>query len=222
LVNLNEPCKIEDTSWIKPGKSLWDWRVWGYRAQDGFEYGLNTKSHKRLIDFASENNIQYLLIDADWYGSEFSETSDPTTSREGVDIVDCMQHAKSKNIGVILYLNDIGARKFGLERVLEQFSEWGASGVKYGFMRGSPEEKVRQTRKVVELCARYKLMVNFHDYPIPPSGDSRTYPNLVTKEFGHSQADAQRSYFPETAVNQPLINMMFSIVCPICIITIKM
>jgi hypothetical protein len=40
LVNLNEPCKIEDTSWIKPGKSLWDWRVWGYKAPDGFEYGL--------------------------------------------------------------------------------------------------------------------------------------------------------------------------------------
>jgi len=208
LVNLNEPCKIEDTSWIKPGKSLWDWRVWGYKAQDGFKYGLNTKSHKRLIDFASENNIQYLLIDADWYGSEFSETSDPTTSREGVDIVDCMQYAKSKNIGIILYLNDIGAKKFGLESVLKQFSEWGASGVKYGFMRGTPEDKVRQTRKVVELCAKYKLIVNFHDYPIPPSGDRRTYPNLVTKEFGHSQADAKRSYYPETAVNQPLINMI--------------
>ncbi|GAA3602759.1 glycoside hydrolase family 97 catalytic domain-containing protein [Flavivirga amylovorans] len=208
LVNLNEPCKIEDPSWIKPGKTMWDWRVWGYKAQDGFEYGLNTKSHKRLIDFASENNIQYLLIDADWYGSEFSKTSNPTTSREGIDIVDCMQYAKSKNIGVILYLNDIGAKKFGLERVLKQFSEWGAKGVKYGFMRGTVEEKVRQTRNVVELCAKYKLTVNFHDNPIAPSGDRRTYPNLITKEFGHSQADAKKSYFPETAVNQPLINMI--------------
>ena len=208
LVNLNEPCKIEDPSWIKPGKTMWDWRVWGYKAQDGFEYGLNTKSHKRLIDFASKNNIQNLLIDADWYGSEFSETSDPTSSREGVDIVDCMQYAKSKNIGVILYLNDIGAKKFGLERVLKQFSEWGATGVKYGFLKGSVEEKVRQTRNIVELCAKYKLTVNFHDYPIAPSGDRRTYPNLITKEFGHSQADAKKSYFPETAVNQPLINMI--------------
>jgi len=208
LVNLNEPCKIEDPSWIKPGKTMWDWRVWGYKAQDGFEYGLNTKSHKRLIDFASKNNIQNLLIDADWYGSEFSETSDPTSSREGVDIVDCMQYAKSKNIGIILYLNDIGAKKFGLERVLKQFSEWGATGVKYGFLKGSVEEKVRQTRNIVELCAKYKLTVNFHDYPIAPSGDRRTYPNLITKEFGHSQADAKKSYFPETAVNQPLINMI--------------
>ena len=208
LVNLNEPCKIEDPSWIKPGKSMWDWRVWGYKTQEGYEYGLNTESHKRMIDFASKNNIQYLLIDADWYGSEFSNTSDPTSSRDGIDIEDCMQYAKSKNVGVILYLNDVGAKTFGMERVIKQFSEWGAKGVKYGFMRGTEEEKVKQTRKVVELCAKYKLMVNFHDNPIPPSGDRRTYPNLITKEFGHSQADAKKSYFPETAVNQVLINMI--------------
>jgi alpha-glucosidase len=208
LVNLNEPCKIEDVSWIKPGRAVWDWRVWGYTAADGFEYGLNTKSHKRFIDFAAENNIQYLLIDADWYGSEFSEKSDPTTTREGVDIVECMAYAKKKGVGVILYLNDIGAKQFGLERVLKQFSEWGAAGVKYGFMRGSWKEKVLNTRKIVELCAKYKLIVNFHDNPVAPSGDRRTWPNLITKEFGHSQADALRSYFPETIVTAPFVNML--------------
>ncbi len=208
LVNLNGPCKIEDTSWIKPGKSLWDWRVWGYKAKDGFEYGLNTTSHKRLIDFASENNIQYLLIDADWYGPEFSDSSDPTAAREGVDIEECMAYAKEKGIGVILYLNDVGAKKFGLERVLKQFADWGAVGVKYGFMKGDWEEKVRHTREVVKLCAKYKLMVDFHDNPVPPSGDRRTYPNLVTKEFCHAQADGKRSYFPETAVTSPFVNML--------------
>lgn len=208
LVNLNEPCKIDDTSWIKPGKAMWDWRVWGYKAEDGFEYGLNTISHKRFIDFASENNVQYLLIDADWYGEEFSETSDPTSARDGVDIVECMRYAKEKNVGVILYLNDVGAKKFGLERVIKQFADWGASGVKYGFMRGTPEEKVVHTREVVELCAKYKLMVNFHDNPVPPSGDRRTWPNLMTKEFCHSQADAKKSYFPETTVTSPFVNMI--------------
>jgi alpha-glucosidase len=208
LVNLNEPCKIEDPSWIKPGKSLWDWRVWGYKAQDGFEYGLNTKSHKRLIDFAAENNIQYLLIDADWYGDEFNENSDPTTTKGGINIEECMKYGAERNIGIILYLNDIGAKKFGLERVLKQFSKWGASGVKYGFMKGNPEEKVKNTRNIVEMCAKYKLMVNFHDNPIPPSGDRRTWPNLVTKEFGHAQADGRYSHFPETSVNQVLINQI--------------
>lgn len=208
LANLNGPCKIEDTSWIKPGKTMWDWRVWGYKAPDGFEYGLNTESHKRFIDFASENNVQYLLIDADWYGPEFSQESDPTDAREGIDIEACMAYAREKGVGVILYLNDVGAKKFGLERVLKQFAEWGAVGVKYGFMQGSPQEKVLHTRRVVELCAKYKLMVNFHDNPVPPSGDDRTWPNLMTREFCHSQADAMRSYFPETAVTSPFVNMI--------------
>lgn len=208
LVNLNEPCKIDDPSWIKPGKSMWDWRVWGYKADDGFEYGLNTISHKRFIDFASENNIQYLLIDADWYGPEFSNDSDPTSARDGVNIEECMAYAKEKGVGVILYLNDVGAKKFGLERVLKQFSEWGASGVKYGFMKGSAKEKVLNTRHIVELCAKYKLTVNFHDNPIAPSGDRRTWPNLTTKEFCHAQADARRSYWPETIVTSPFVNMI--------------
>lgn len=208
LVNLNEPCKIEEPSWIKVGRSMWDWRVWGYTAEDGFEYGLNTVSHKRFIDFAAENNIQLMLLDADWYGPEFSAESDPTTTREGVDIEECMAYAKEKGIGIILYLNDVGAKKFGLERVLKQFAEWGASGVKYGFMHGSWKDKVANTRRVVELCAKYKLTVNFHDNPVPPSGDRRTWPNLITKEFGHSQADAKHSHFPETMVTTVFVNML--------------
>jgi alpha-glucosidase len=187
---------------------MWDWRAWGYTAPDGFTYGLNTPSHKRFIDFAAENNVQSLLMDADWYGPEFSEDSDPTMSNKEIDIEENMQYARKKGIGIILYLNDLGARKFGLERVLKQFHEWGASGIKYGFMRAQGQEKVLYTRKVVELCAKYKLTVNFHDNPIPPSGDERTWPNILTREYCHSQADAMYSYYPETAVSSAFINLL--------------
>ncbi|MCK4992234.1 MAG: glycoside hydrolase family 97 catalytic domain-containing protein, partial [Bacteroidales bacterium] len=206
LINLNPACKIEDTSWIKPGKCMWDWRVWGYETEEGFVYDLDTKSHLRFIDFAAENNIKYLLMDADWYGSEFSATSDPTSANEKVDIQKNMAYAKSKGVGIILYLNDVGAKKFGLERVIKQFADWGAAGVKYGFMKNQGQEKVQYTRKLVELCAKYKLLVDFHDDPVPPSGDCHTWPNLITREYCHSQADAKRSYWPETAVASPFIN----------------
>ena len=208
LVNLNPACKIEDTSWIKSGSTMWDWRVWGYTAPDGFKYGLNTISHKRFIDFAAENNIDFLLMDADWYGPEFSKDSDPTQSSGEIDINENFRYAKIKGIGIILYLNDIGAKKFGLERVLKQFHDWGAAGVKYGFMTGQGQAKVLQTRKVIELCAKYKLMVDFHDNPIPPNGDERTWPNVFAREYCHSQADAKYSYYPETAVSASFINML--------------
>ncbi len=208
LANLNPPDKIKDPSWIKPGKSMWDWRVWGYKAPDGFEYGLNTISHKRFVDFAAKNNIRYMLLDADWYGPEFDKNSDPTKARKGIDIEEFMQYAHSKNVGVILYLNDVGAKKYGLETILSRFHDWGAAGVKYGFMRGTGQEKVLHTREVVRLCAKYKLLVNFHDNPVPPSGDTRTWPNLIAREYCHAQADAKRSYFPETAVSAAFINML--------------
>ncbi|WP_443938261.1 glycoside hydrolase family 97 catalytic domain-containing protein [Pedobacter sp. MW01-1-1] len=208
IENLSEPNKIKNATWIKPGKAVWDWRIWGYKTEDGFEYGGNTQSHNKLIDFASENNIQYLVIDADWYGAEFSHESNPTTPKKDIDIHGCLKYAKAKNVGIFLYLNDVGAKQFGLEHILKQFSDWGAVGIKYGFMKGTAYEKVLQTKKVIELCAKYKLMVDFHDSPIAPNGENRTFPNLLTKEFGHSQADAKKSVFPETAVNQPLINMI--------------
>lgn len=208
LVNLNPPCKIEDTSWIKTGTSMWDWRAWGFTAPDGFTYGLNTLSHKRFIDFAAENNIDFLLMDADWYGPEFSKDSDPTRSAGSIDIEENLRYARSKGIGIILYLNDMGAKEYGLERVLKQFHEWGAAGVKYGFMKGKGQEKVLQTRRIIELCANYKLMVNFHDNPIPPSGDVRTWPNVLAREYCHSQADAKYSYYPETAVSAAFINLL--------------
>ncbi|MCD6598051.1 MAG: glycoside hydrolase family 97 catalytic domain-containing protein [Bacteroidales bacterium] len=208
LQNLNPPNKIKDPSWILPGKSMWDWRVWGYKADDGFTYGLNTISHKRFVDFASENNIRYMLLDADWYGPEFEKDSDPTKAREGINIEAFMKYAHSKNVGVILYLNDIGAKKYGLETILSRFHDWGAAGVKYGFMSGSGQEKVLHTREVVRLCAKYKLLINFHDNPVPPSGDTRTWPNLIAREYCHAQADAKRSYFPETSVSAAFINML--------------
>ena len=96
LVNLNKPSQIENPSWIKPGKSLWTWRLWGYETQDGFVYELNTESIKRMIDFASKNNIQYVLIDAEWYGSEFSENSDPTLARKEFNIEESMKYASER------------------------------------------------------------------------------------------------------------------------------
>jgi alpha-glucosidase len=51
-LNLATPNQVEDTSWIQPGKALWDWRVHDYKTADGFIYGVDTESYIRFIDFA--------------------------------------------------------------------------------------------------------------------------------------------------------------------------
>ena len=204
LENLNPPCAIKDPSWIKPGVSFWDWRAAGHKA-GAFTYDLSMPSWKRFVDLAAESGVSYVLLDADWYGPEFNAKSDPTSTEKSVPSL--IKYARGKGVGVFLYLNDVGATKYGLERVLRSFSQWGAAGVKYGFMRKPPgRPKVDWTRKVIALCATYKLMCDFHDGPVPPTGDYRTWPNCLTREYCHAQSDAKKAFTPTTFTTAVFVN----------------
>jgi alpha-glucosidase len=230
LVNLNPPCQLEDTSWIKTGLSLWDWRGWGAKTADGFTYELDMKSWRRQVDFASQYGVKYLLLDANWYGEEFSEDSNPVSSRttlcvqnekgeilfpaapenwdDPIDVPALIKYAADKNVGIMLYINDRAQVKYNFDETLATYKSWGAAGIKYGFMGGKGQQKVLDTRKIVEACARHQLVCDFHDGPVPPSGDCRTWPNYITREFCHAQADAKRSFSPTTFCTSVFINML--------------
>ena len=75
-------------------------------------------------------------------------------------------------------------------------------------MKGSPAEKNRQTRRVTELCAQNRLLCDFHDGPVHPYGQLRTWPNAVTREYCHSQLDAHRVFAPGTFVTAVFVNML--------------
>ena len=232
LFCLNPPCAIDNTDWIKPGLAFWDWRAWGATTKDGFKYDLDMKSWRRFIDFASNNNVSYLVLDANWYGPEFEASSDPRTSRdhlviqpdmtkphiirkpapadweEPIDVPALIQYAKDRNVGIILYFNDIARSNYPFEEILALYQKWGAAGIKYGFMEAKGQQKVLDTREIVRLCAKYQLLCDFHDGPVPPSGDERTYPNYVTREFCHSQSDAMRAFSPTGFCEQVFVNML--------------
>jgi alpha-glucosidase len=201
------PAEGSDFSWVKPGVAVWDWRINGATAA-GFKYGMNLPSWKRMVDFSSSNGIAYLVLDANWYGPEFAKDADPTKGGKVADVMEIIRYGKTKNVGVWLYLNDVGGRKFPLEQTLKQYSEWGAAGIKYGFMRGSPREKNDRTRLITELCAKNRLLCDYHDGPVHPYGQMRTYPNAVTREFCHAQLDAHRVFAPKTFVTAVFVNML--------------
>jgi alpha-glucosidase len=75
-------------------------------------------------------------------------------------------------------------------------------------MRGNPAEKNAWTRKITELCAQNHLLCNFHDGPVHPYGQMRTFPNAVTREFCHAQLDAHRVFVPSTFVTSVFVNMV--------------
>lgn len=207
LIELLNPPASSDFSWVKPGVAVWDWRING-AVTDTFRYTMTLPSWIRMVDFASENNINTLVLDADWYGPEFGKNSDPVKGGKAEQVHEIIKYGKEKGVGIWLYLNDVAGRNYPLEQTLKQYSDWGAAGIKYGFMTGDPQNKNLQTKKITELCAKNHLLCNFHDNPVHPYGQMRTFPNAVTREYCHSQLDAHRVFVPSTFVTSVFVNMV--------------
>jgi alpha-glucosidase len=174
LLNLNEPCAIEDTSWIKPGKVI-------------REVTLTTAGGKACVDFAVEHNLQYVEFDAGWYGHEYSDESDATTisvdpkrSKGPLDLHYIIDYAKQRGIGIILYVNRRALEK-QLDEILPLYEKWGVKGIKYGFVQVGSQRWTAWLHEAVRKAAEHHLMVDIHDEYRPP-GYSRTYPNLMTQE----------------------------------------
>ncbi len=173
LPNLNDPCAIDDPSWIKPGKVI--------RSE------LNTKTVKQTIDWAKKIGASYVLIDAGWYGPENDHNSDATTitidpRRYSGELAmqEVIDYAKEYDIGIILYVNRRALEK-QLDDLLPLFQKWGVAGIKFGFVNVGSQKWTKWVHDSVRKCADYKMIVDIHD-DYRPTGWSRTYPNLLTQE----------------------------------------
>ena len=174
ILNLNEPCAIPDTSWIKPGKVI-------------REVTLTTVGGKACVDFAVRRNLQYVEFDAGWYGHEYSDTADaravnvdPKRSPGPLDLPEVIGYAGERGIGIILYVNRRALER-QLDEILPLYRQWGVKGVKYGFVQVGSQKWTRWLHEAVRKAAEQQLMVDIHD-EYRPTGYSRTYPNLMTQE----------------------------------------
>ena len=201
------PASGMDFSWVKPAVAVWDWRINGAKIP-GFNYQMSLPSWIRMVDFAAENKFGYLVLDADWYGKEFAKESDPTQGGYAGDARKLIQYGKEKGVGIWLYLNDVAGRNYPIDLTLKTYASWGAAGIKYGFMKGTTQEKNAWTQQITALCATNKLLCDFHDGPVHPYGQMRTWPNAVTREFCHAQLDARRVFDPKTFVTSVFVNMV--------------
>lgn len=202
-----DPSPAMDFSWVKPGVAVWDWRINGAE-WEGFRYTMSYPSWVRMVDFAAEQGLKYLVLDANWYGPEFEKDSDPMKGGAADNVQKLIRYARDKGVGIWLYLNDVGGKRYPIEKTLAQYADWGASGVKYGFMRGNMLEKNRWTQHITALCAKNHLLVDFHDNPVHPYGQMRTWPNAVTREYCHAQLDGHHVFQPKTFVTTVFVNMV--------------
>ncbi len=168
VLNLADPCQIEDTSWIKPGKV--------------FRSGLKMSEAKGGVDFAASRGYQYVHLDARWYGPEMLVSSDATTIEPDLelDFKELCSYAKSKGIGVFVYVNQRALIQ-QLDQMLPLYKEWGISGIKFGFVQIGNQYWSTWLHEAVKKCAEYEILVDIHD-EYRPTGFSRTYPNLLSQE----------------------------------------
>ena len=169
VLNLNAPCKIQDTSWIKPGKAFRVCR-------------LDMKTCMEGVDFCVDRGLQYIELDAGWYGLEMKMSSSALKVLEtrDIDMPKLCQYAKSKGIGVWVYVNQRALYQ-ELDQLLPLYEKWGICGIKFGFVQIGSQEWTTWLHNAVKKCADHHIMVDIHD-EYRPTGWSRTYPNLMTQE----------------------------------------
>ena len=175
VFRLASPNRIDDPSWIKPGKVAWDW--WNdLNVYDvDFISGVNTETYKFFIDFAAANGIEYIILDEGWY-----KLGNLADINPDIDMTELSGYAEEKGVGLILWviwktLDD------QLDEALDQFEEWGIKGIKVDFMQRDDQWMVNYYYKIAREAAERHLLVDFHG-AYKPAGLRRTYPNVITRE----------------------------------------
>ncbi len=172
--HLAEPSKIEDTSWIKPGRASWEW----YSSTGG----PTVKSLNHFVDLAAEMNWEYSLIDAGWENMPDGK------------IEDVIAHAKAKNVDLLFWYNSGGRRDSTMrnedfllfnddtrEQEMARIAALGVKGIKVDFFATDKQIAIELYHKIMNDAAKHHLLVNFHGCTLP-RGWTRTYPNLLSME----------------------------------------
>ena len=190
LTTLAEPCKIEDTSWLKPGKTTFPWWNDSVAPDTTFQWGNNFQTAKYYIDFAAASGIEYHSVygyaDMPWYfddGPSFGwagPNADLTRPDPRLDFGAVCRYAREKGVDIHVWLNWAALYK-DIDRVFDKFNEWGVKGMMVDFMDRDDQQMILIQEDILRKAAEHHLFIQFHGAS-KPSGLNRTYPNEFTRE----------------------------------------
>lgn len=210
ILNLNEPNRLDDVSWIKPGKYVGVWwemhigrSTWG----PGPHHGATTANAKRYIDFAARHGFASVLVEGwnvGWEGKwiDNADRFDFTHATSDFDLEEVAEYARHKGVRLIGH-HETCAGVENYERQLDGafrlYHDLGVRIVKTGYVgHGRAVRRtdsdgtihrewhhgqymVRHYRRVVEKAASFRIALDVHE-PIKDTGIRRTYPNMMTRE----------------------------------------
>jgi len=203
IVNLNEPNKLKDISWLKPTKYVgiwWEMHIGksNWNMASG-RHGATTENAKEYIDFAAENEIGAVLIEGwntgweRWFGIEDREgIFDFVTPYEDYGLEEVTLYAKRKGVQIVMHHETASAPRTYEKQLDEAFAlcnRLDIHAVKSGYVgkiipKGEYHHgqwMINHYRRVLEKAAEYQIMLDVHE-PIKATGIRRTYPNMMTRE----------------------------------------
>ena len=198
LDDLNPPNRVEDISWIHPGKASWNWWVDDV-GKDG-KPAFTTENMKYYVDFSAQSGFPYMMLDAGW-----SAGRDITKLNGKVDVPELARYAATKNVKVWIWLYS-GSVMQQMKEAFPLYEKWGVAGVKIDFVNRDDQEGVQFYYDVAREAAQHHLMVDFHGTRTP-WGIERSYPNVLSYEgvlgmeqnkVGRRDSPVDRSVFPFT------------------------
>ncbi|KPF62104.1 alpha-glucosidase [Porphyrobacter sp. AAP60] len=210
ILNLNEPNKLGDVSWVEPGKYVGIWwamhineKTWG----SGPIHGATTAETKRYIDFAAEHGFAGVLVegwnigwDGDWFNNgDLFRFTEPMPD---YDLAELGRYAQSKGVRLIGHHEtsaNIANYESQMEAAFDLMQTNGVRAVKTGYVADAgdvvrvDENGIRRNEwhdsqfmvghhlRVVEAAAKRRIAINAHE-PVKDTGLRRTYPNWMTRE----------------------------------------
>lgn len=199
--------RIDDISWIKPGKVAWDWwNDWGISGVN-FKAGINMPTYKHYIDFAAKHGLEYIILDEGWYNPK---SGDMLRTIPEINLPELVSYGKSKNVGIVLW-TVFNVLDKDLEEACKKYADMGIKGFKVDFLDRNDQTGVEMVYRICEECAKHKLILDLHGI-YAPTGINRTYPNVINFEgvFGMEEAKwskADEKDMPQYDVTFPFIRM---------------
>ncbi|MDB4923463.1 glycoside hydrolase family 97 protein [Mucilaginibacter sp.] len=217
LTNLNEPCKIKDLSWLKPGKTTFPWWNGNAIPDTSFAPGNNYETNMYYVNFCAKYGIEYHSVVEyglhEWYvndgaGFQPGPHADPSKAVPGLDMKQLCDSAAKKGVGIRVWVH-FYALYPKLDETFAQYEKWGIKGLMCDFMDRDDQEMVNMQEEILQKAAQHHLHIQFHG-AYKPTGTSRTYPNEFNREgtLNYENDKWNDIVTPDADINIPFTRML--------------
>lgn len=226
MLNLNEPSKLTDTTWIRPMKFMgiwWAMFIGYFTWSKGEKHGATTANALRYINAAKKLGIAGLLIEGwneDWEGDwiQTGERKDFMLPYPDFDIRTVTSYAASRGVDIVGHHETAGSGahyEWQLPEAYDYYRHFGVRYIKTGYVNAkfnkeefhSSQIGVEHYQKTVELAAERRIMLDIHE-PVKGTGIERTWPNLMTREGVMGQEYEGGAVTPEHATVLPFTRLL--------------